>query len=493
MIRRLAICGALLALSPGVCAAESLYDAIALAYQTNPSLRAQRATLRGADEVYVQAQAGYGPQVNATAQIGYEDARVDQPGSIFSRATTRDLRAGTGSADVAAVQPIYTSGALRAQLHGASAQVLAAREALRQTEAQVLQNAITAYVDVRRDRETIRILKDEIVALNREFDETKAKGVLGQLTRTDVAQSEARLLSAQAQLNLALGHLNASNAAYLNVVGQSPGELEPEPDLPGQPTNVDAAFEAAGNNNPQLLQAIQNERAAEEKVRQARAANGVTVSLKLDAQVTPNFPYQQRQYDQNVSVAAVVTKPIFTSGLNSSKIRQALDDDNHAQLAVEAARRGVVQLVAQAWDQLVSTQSALAIEQRQVEVETVAVQGNRVEERVGLRSTIDLLNAELELANARLGLIQSRHDAYVARATLLAAMGLLEARYLIPGAQIYSPEASLKRVEGRGQPPWSAPLSTLDRGLPPATAPARASAPGAGTERPADMPALPKP
>jgi outer membrane protein len=494
MIRRLTLLAGLAVLIPGVAAADSLYDAIALAYQTNPNLRAQRETLRAADEEVVQARAGYGPQVSVTGQYGYTNARAQHAATPFIGPPegATDYSSGFGSADLSVSQPIYSSGAVSAQVRGAAADVLASREALRQAEQQLLQNVITAYVDVRRDRETVRILRDEIVALSGEFDETKAKGRLGQVTRTDVAQAEARLLSAQAQLNLAQGRLNVSNAEYLNVVGQNPGELEPEPDLPGLPATANQAFEAADHNNPQLLQAIQAERAAREKVTQAKAAGGATVSFKVDGATGPANPYLP-QHQSSVTGVLVVTKPLFTSGYNASKVRQALDEDNHAQLAIEAARRGVVQLVAQAWGQLASTTSALAIEARQVEVQTVAVQGNRVEERVGQRSTIDLLNAELELANARLGLIQSRHDAYVARAGLLSAMGLLETRYLIPNAQIYDPTASLKRVEHRVPQPMTAPMSHIDTILAPTTRPPRVSAPGAGTERPTDMPIITNP
>jgi outer membrane protein len=476
---------------PQACYAESLFDAIDLAYQTNPGLRAQRAELRAVDEGYVQARAGYGPQVNVNAQIGYQAARVQEPASLFSRAMTTDFRAGTGSADLSAVQPIYTAGATSAQVRGASASVLASRETLRQAEAQLLQNVVTAYVDVRRDRETIRILRDEIVALTLEFDEIKAKGKAGALGKTDVAQSEARLLSAQAQLNLAQGRLNASNAEYLNVVGQNPGELEPEPELPGMPGTVDAAFESADHNNPQLLGAIQNERVAREKVNQAKSAYGPTLSVRVDAAVSPNEPYLQRQYDQNVTVAAVLSQPLFTSGMNSSKIREALDEDDHAQLDVESARRGVVQLVAQAWDQLISTHSAIAIEERQVSVESVAVDGNRVEERVGLRSTIDLLNAELELANARIGLVQSRHDEYVARSMLLSAMGLLEARFLTPSAQTYDTGASLKQMGRPATPPWDGAVAAIDHIAAPSTPAPHLSAPDAGLARPLSQPVAP--
>ena len=482
------ILGAAVTLSPAVSAAETLFDAINLAYQTNPSLRAQRAQLRSTDEDYVQARAGYGPQVTASGQYDYQNARVQN----ISPKLGTNFQANGGTADITATQPLYTAGATRAQVKAAAADVLAAREALRQAEDQLLQNVVTAYVDVRRDRESIQILKDEIVALTGEFNEIKAKGALGVLTKTDVAQSEERLLSAQAQLNLAYGRLNASNAEYLNYVGQSPGELAPEPDLPGIPALVDQAFEAADHNNPQLLGAIDSERAAREKINQAKAANGPTLALKLDANISPYAPYLQDQYDKSVTASVVYSQPLFTSGVNSSKIRQALEDDNHAMLQVETARRGVVQLVAQAWDQMVSTRSALAIEQRQLTVEQVAVEGNRIAVRGGQRSTIDLLNAEQELANTRVDVVQSRHDEYVARAVLLSAMGMLELRFLNPDAATYSPTAPLKHVEALAANPIEAVTGQIDRIGAPATPAPHLSPPDAGAARPADMPALPQ-
>ena len=135
---------------------------------------------------------------------------------------------------------------------GATAAVIAQRETLREAESELIQSVATAYLDVRRDRETVLVLKDEIAALTNEFAETKARGALGVLTKTDVAQSEARLLSAQAQLNLAQGKLENSNAEYLAAVGQSPGELAPEPALEQVPDKLDDAFNSADQNNPKL-------------------------------------------------------------------------------------------------------------------------------------------------------------------------------------------------------------------------------------------------
>jgi outer membrane protein len=485
MIARCVVLGAVLLAAPGVCAAESLMDAIALAYQTNPNLRAQRAELRSADENYVQARAGFGPQVSITGQAGYDDARVQQ--GQFGFTSNTDYRAGTGQADLSAVQPIYTSGAASAQARGASAGVAAGRQNLRQAESQLLVNVVTAYLDVRRDRQISVVIKDEIATLNRAYEETKAKAALGQLSKTDVAQAQARLLSSQAQLYLALGRLNVSSAEYLAVVGQNPGELEPEPELAGLPDQPDQAFEAAEHNNPQLLAAIDNEKAAREKVNQAKAQLGPTVSIRLDAAVAPIEPYLPRQYQRSVTGAVVVTQPLYTSGLNTSKVRQAQDEDSKAELTIEATRRTVVQQVSQAWNQVNATRQALLIEQRQVEAEAVAATGDQLEERAGLRSIIELLNAEQEQANAKIGLVQARHDEYVARATLLSAMGLLEAKLLIPSIQAYDPQRSLKRVELFAAAPWEGAVATIDSIADPKTHEPRMSAPGAGGLRPTDL------
>jgi outer membrane protein len=483
----LAVAGALLVLGAGSAEAETLPDAIRLAYQSNPALRAQRAQLRQTDEDYVQARAGLGPQVSVQAQGAYHNTRLDQPASFFSKAGVADHHAGTGSADLSIVQPLYTSGAARAQVQGAAAAVLGGREDLRQAEAQLLHAVITAYVDVRRDRETLKVLQDGIDALTRDFEEIKAKGAAGQLTKTDVAESEARLLAARAQLDLGQGRLNASVAEYVDVVGQSPGELAPEPDLPGMPRTVDEAFDAAERNNAQLLSSVQTELAAREKVNQAKAATGPTVSLKLDANLGPEEPYLVHQYAKDLSASAIYNQPLFTSGMNSSRIRQALERDNQAQLNVEYVRRGVVQQIARAWSALASTNRALDIQQKQVDVEEAAVVGNRIEQRVGTRSTFELMNAEFELTNSRLQLLQSRHDAYVARAELLAAMGLLEARFVTPGAQLYDPKASLARVRAV---PWEGAVEAID-GLAGAKTPApRLSVPDSGAERPAGLPSL---
>jgi outer membrane protein len=453
---------ALLVFAPAICAAETLLDAIRMAYETNPSLQAQQAQQRATDETYVQARAGYGPQVSLNGQFGYQAARVDQLAGPFSPGTTARYQASTGSGTLSLAQPLYTFGAVRAQVETASANIAAGRQGLRQAEAQLLLGVITAYEDVRRDRESLRILQTEIDALDHEHQETKARVEAGDLTRTDDAQSEARLLAARAQLLAARGQLDSSNAAYVNLVGQNPGSLAPPPELPGMPSTADDAFAIAERDNPQLLGAMDSERAADAEVKQAKSAFGPTVSLQVNVGVAPVTTYAAGLYSRDVTAAAVVSMPLFTSGLNSSKVRQATENDNRAELDVFNARRTVVQLVARSWDQLVTNRGAISLDEREVEAQATAREGNQAEQQVGLRRTIDVLNAELELANAQIGLAQARHDAYVAGATLLAAMGRLEARNLMSGAPIYDPAVSAKRAMDRPMAPWVGAVATVD-------------------------------
>lgn len=481
----------LLACLPTVATAETLLDVIRMAYDSNPTLRAQRAELRATDERYVQAKAGYGPQVSVSAQYGVQSARVQEPASFFTPATTTNYRANTGSADLGLAQPLYSFGATRAEVRGAAATVAAGRDALRQTESQVLTNAITAYVDVRRDRKILQILKDEIVDLTRDYHETEARQSAGQLSRVDLAEAQERLLLAQSQFELAQGHLDGSVAEYLDVIGESPGELEAEPDLLAIPSAVDQAYEAAEHNNAQLSQAIENERAAREAVNQAKAANGPTITAKLDAAIAPVEPYLPRQYDQNVTAAVVFSMPLFTSGMNSSKIREALDEDYRAELNIEEARRGVIQLVTQAWTQLSAARRAITIGNRQIEAETLSTVGNRAEEQSGLRTTIDMLNAEQELADSRVTMANSQHDEYVARVNLLAAMGLLQANFIAPGGEVYSADEAFKRVRNIGSLPWEKVIAALDAVGAPISQEPKTSTPAGGDVRPTNLPALP--
>jgi outer membrane protein len=445
--------------------AETLFDAIQVAYQTNPRLLGDQAGLRAIDEGYVQARSGLGPQAAATAQYELQNAHIRQPATPFSPAQTTHYQATHGQGAISLTQPIYTSGATQAKVRTAEANILAGRESLRYTESQLVLAVIQAYVDVRRDRQVLEVIRDEITALTAEFAEIKAKGALGTLTRTDVALAEGRLLSAQAQLRLAQGQLDVSNASYLAVVGHMPGDLAQEPALEGLPETVDDAYDAAEHNNAQLRSAQNAEMAAREQIKQARALSGPTVSVKLDGSYGPYLAYLPGQYERNLSAAVVLDMPLFTSGYNGSKVREATNRDTQSRLTIDATRRQVIQDAAQAWTQLVSARNAIAIQQHQVDAVQDAVIGTRIEAKVGTRPTIDLLNTELELSNARQTLLQSKRDEYVARAALLSAMGVLEVGNLTPGAQLYDAGYNFRRVRNRTGLPGVGAIESIVQGI----------------------------
>ena len=468
----------------GAAQAETLADAIALAYQTNPTLQEQRANQRALDETYVQARTGLRPTVGANVQVVDRQTTLANPTTSFvdtngdgvpdSLANTDTIRSNSSAASISLTQPLYTGGRVTSQISASQADVLQGRQQLRQVEAGVLLNVVQVYVDVRRDQERLRINEENVTVLQRQLDEAKARFDVGEITRTDVAQAEARLAASRASLASAQATLAISRANYAAIVGQNPGELAPEPSLATLlPASVDDAFTRAEANNPQVMASGYAERAARARVAAARAQRRPTISLRGDvgynASDVGGNGNQFGDYDRAVTGSVVATVPIFTGGLTNSEVRQASARDDAARIAIEGSRRNVLQDVAQAWNQLLGARANLTANQEQVNAAQIAFEGTRQEAQVGLRTTLDVLNAEQELRSAELALVTARHDEYVAAASVLAAMGELEARNLTTGVPIYDPATNFNRVKHAwGWVPWEYGVELLDRvGAPP--------------------------
>jgi outer membrane protein len=478
-------CIVMLATAGGqVAAAESLSDAIALAYQTNPTLQAQRAQLRATDEEWVQAESGLRPTVSVSGAYQYENQKLTAP-----RGFSADISGPTGNAVVTVNQPIFTGGLATSKVNAAQADILAGREALRNAEITVLQNVVGAYLGVRRDQEQLAISQDNVNVLARQLEETTAKFDAGVLTRTDVAQSQARLAQARSQLAAAQSTLAQDRAVYTAVVGQNPGELAPEPPIAGLlPPNVDAAFDAAERDNPQLRQAVYAEESSAAHLAQAKAQMRPTVSvqgqygyigqLSSSGGIGPSATFLESEVGGVLS--ANINVPVFTGGLNASEIRQAAEQDNVSRIGVEAARRTVLQAVSQGWNQLLGARASLVADEEQVRSDTVAYEGVREEQKVGLRTILDVLNAQQELEQSQLALVGARHDEYVAAAAVLAAMGALDAKDLIPSEVRYDPKANFDKVRHAiGWVPWEGAVGAVDRlGAPPPTPAPPPSPPG---------------
>jgi outer membrane protein len=435
-----ALAGVLAAGLAGAASAETLADAITLAYQTNPTLQAQRAQLRATDENVVQARAGFRPtaDLRATGTWYWQHYATCQIlfGCFSGTSGGFNQNYNQLNATLSVNQPIYTGGRATARLKAAEAQVLEGREQLRQAEAQVMLIVIQAYEDVRRDEQTLAIRKDNVLVLQRQVDESRARFEVGEVTRTDVAQSEAQLAAAQALLSSAGAQLASSRAAYASAVGQSPGTLDPEPAFKIFPDSVDQAFDTVEFNNPQIRTAQYAEQAAEAQVSEARAQRMPQVGLQGSyGYEQPLNPFDSSANVRSTTASIVFTQPLFAGGATESQIRQFVEQANVARIQQEQARRTAIQNVSQAWSTLLAARANIVADEEQVTAAKVAFEGTRAEQQAGLRTTLEVLAAQQALENAQLALVDAHHDEYVAAAAVLNVMGLLEAKNLVPGIE----------------------------------------------------------
>ncbi len=463
--------GAGLVLAAGAARAETLSDAIALAYQTNPTLQGQRATQRALDENIVQAKAGYRPTLGAQATITTDH---NNEGALNPFNLTPGI-SQTMQAGLQITQPIYTGGLVRSQIHEAISGVDAGREALREVEQEVIDAVIVAYVDVRRDQEGLAIAQENANLLERQLAESKARFEVGEITRTDVAETEARVAGARAQLSTAHAQLAISRANYAAVVGQNPGNLAPEPSLARLlPATVDEAFANAEKGNPQILQADYAERASAAKVAEAKAETRPTISLRGTAgyfggNIGLNTPFAN--YTHDVSASAVINVPLFTGGLTFSKVRQAAETNNADRINIETVRRKILLAIAQGWNQLLAARANLVSDEEQVRAANIAFEGTRQEAEVGLRTTLDVLITEQDLSNAQLALAGARHDEYAAAAAVLAAEGQLYAQDL-SDVPVYDAKKNTERVQRIIRLPEDGAIGAFDRIASPSEPPA---------------------
>ncbi len=437
--------------------ADTLVQAIVLAYQSNPTLQSQRYDLKALDETYMRAFAALRPTGELDVTGDYTDTRAGNDTQALRLAADptvgRRLTANKDDIRLVVEQLLYSGGKARAAIDASSFQVRAGREALRAAEGDVLLQVITAYEDVLRDGQSLQVRRDDVDTLRRQLEMTTARQVAGEVTRTDVEQARAQLQADEAQLTLAEAQLQASHATYAALVGQNPGTLDAAPDLPLLPARVDDAFRIADDRSPELQAARYTERESDRRVEAARDAGHMTVTAQTSYGVNGKLaPFDRRNQDADFTVSVNVTKPLFAGGAYESDYRQAVARNAADRLRIEVARRGVNQAILSAWNQMTAARLNVAVQEQQLKSARIAAEGMREEFRYGQRSTLDVLVAEQALRDAQLALIASKRDAYVARATVLRQVGDLEARLLIVGLDLYDPSANLRALHGRAGP-----------------------------------------
>ncbi len=402
----------------GLAQAQSLNETLAAAYESNPTLGAQRASLRQSEEGYFQARAGLLPSLSATGSVG---ETVDTWGG----APEND----SSSYGLTLNQSIYRGGRTRGSIDASLARIEAARQQLRSTEQSVLLDAVSAHMNVVRDQQVVAIRSNNVEVLAEQLRAARDRFEVGEITRTDVAQAEARLSGARAQLSAAQAALAASRAGYARVTGVDPVE----PDNAGPSEQVPAEFadaaEVAINRNPDLLAAQYAEQAAEYGVRVARGAQLPEIGLRASVSEgrESDFSGQGRG---TASITANVTMPIFTGGLNRSNVREARAAADQARLSGLTVRRQVIEGATNAWNNYLAALAVIESSREAVRANEIAFEGVEQEALVGLRTTLDVLNAEQELLNSRLELVRAERDLTVASYALLQAMGQLDAQSL---------------------------------------------------------------
>lgn len=406
-------------------AAETLESALSKAYGSNPTLNAQRAALRVSNEGVSQALSGYRPRVTGTADIGVSYIENNRP---LARATS--IRQAPRGAGVQLDQTIWNAGRTSNAVSQAEALVLAGRETLRVAEQTVLLDAATVYMDVLRDTAILNLNNNNVEVLEEQLRQTRDRFNVGEVTRTDVAQSEARLASSRSQLSVAQANIKSSLGRYRQIVGVQPKRLAPGRPLERNlPRSLDEAIRISQRQHPSIIAALHNVDAADIGVKVAEAE--LYPSLGLSASLTHrndlNTLNDQRR---SASALARLTVPIYEGGQVYSRTRQAKELAGQRRLEADITREQIRAAVVTAWGSLEASKAQTIAAQAQVLAAETALNGVREEAKVGQRTTLDVLNAQQELLSARSSLITAQRDRVVASYNVMSASGGLNARML---------------------------------------------------------------
>jgi len=462
--------GALI-LAPAV-HAETLQDALAKAYENNPTLTAARAGQRANDEnVPIQKASGL---PNVGVGIDYQENLVLPGNSFFS--PKRFVSVG-GQVSV----PIYQGGAVRSAVKAAKFRVEAGQADLRATEASIFSQTVGAYMDVIRDSAIVQLNQKNVSVLRTNLQATSDRFEIGDLTRTDVAQSQARLALAEGDLRTAESNLIASRESYVRLVGDAPVDLEQPPQLPNLPASPEEAVAIALNSNPDIEAANQLVNASRADIGAARAGRLPKLSATSGAGYNNNLNSipAGNTTSENVTKSAQaglsLTIPIFQGGRPSAQVRQAQSRTSQAIENYVEVERGVIAQTRGAYAAWQANERIIAATQQAVSANGLSLEGVRAENSVGTRSILDILNAEQEYLNTQVQLVSAQRNSYVAAFSVLAAMGKAEARDLgIEGGALYDPEVNYKRVKGQiwdwADDPAPQQVATDTRAVPAATA-----------------------
>jgi outer membrane protein len=429
--------------------ADTIEAALVRAYQNNPQLNAQRASVRSTDENVPQALSGYRPRVSITGSAGYQytDTNTTAGGNADTIVRTEIHGANSPRSIGATITETLFNGQQTAnKTRAAESQVSGAREALRVLEQTVLLSAATIYMDFLRDAAIVEVQRSNVRVLEQTLKQTRDRFNVGEVTRTDVAQSEAQLAAGKTQQLTAEANLVTTRANFRRIIGNEPEQLAPgspvDRFLPG---TLPGAVELSLTENPNVTAAMFG---IDINYLQVKVNEGALLpTVTLQASVQQSYETTMTIFRSfGASAIAQVSIPVYQGGTEYSLIRQSKETLAQQRLNLETTRDATRANTVTAWGQLVAGRAQVASAQSQVTASEIALNGVREEAKAGQRTTLDVLNAQQALVNARVALVTAQHDRVVASYAVLNAVGRLSPQVLNLATSVYDPSVHYQQV-----------------------------------------------
>ena len=440
----------LTAIGAGAVRAETIGGALIKAYLTNPDINTQRAAVRAADENVPIANAGYLPKVSATGNIGIERAQTSVVGPGGGVAGSSDVTLKPRGYGVTANETVFNGNQTINSIRQAESKVFGAREQLRNTEQNTLLSGLTAYMDVLQDTAILDLQRNNVDVLKEQLRETRDRFTVGEVTRTDVAQAEASLSSAEATALSAEATLQAAVARYRQFIGDQPTKLAPvKPLLRPLPKTLAEAISISQVEHPAIGASLHGVDAAQLQVKIAEGALyptiGVSASVtnQYDASGIPGFHVLSGEIIGQINI------PIYQGGAEYATTRQAKETLSQQEIQTDSFRNQVRQAVVAAWGLNQASVGVVRAARAAVSANEVALTGVREEAKVGQRTTLDVLNAQQALLQARTTLVQAEHDQVVNSYSLLSAIGRLNIPTLGLTVAEYDPRVHFDQVKNK--------------------------------------------
>ncbi|HLO76600.1 MAG TPA: TolC family outer membrane protein [Magnetospirillum sp.] len=436
---------------PEVAGAETLEEVLSSAYATNPTLQARRARLRATDEGVPQALANWRPTVTLNGDAGR--GRYESNQSQVGRETTRTPK----NYSLTISQPLYRGGRTVAQTQQAEATVMAERALLQATEQSVLLNAATAYLNVVRDEAVLKLNINNEQVLRRQLDAARERFRVGEITRTDVSQAEARLSRATAERVAAEGVLQNSRANFINVVGRPPESPQGPSGAVAVPGSFDEVKTLTLAKNPNVVAADWTAKAAKEGVDLVFGELLPTVSL--NGQYTRGLDSSARflngdgsiNKSENEAMQATlnVSVPLYEGGGTYARVRAQKHTYGQRRIEADQARRDSLETATRGWEDLQAARARTRSYESQIRASEMALAGVEEEAKVGSRTVLDVLDAEQELFDARVNMVRAQHDEMVAAFQVKSALGQMTAEGLTLPVESYDPTEHYQDVRGQ--------------------------------------------